>query len=139
MKFTPQEEQTLEALCNCLIPPDDYPGAWEAGVGEYIVRLLNTDAKHLQEAYRLGLAGLEAEAQARHKQPFTALSPAEQQSLLERVEQGEVQALWIVHAPTIFNTWLHHTAEGYYSDPGNGGNRNALSWEMIGFETRQTA
>lgn len=139
MTFSQEEEQTLQALCNCLIPPDDYPGAWEAGVGDYISRLLDTDAKHLQEAYRLGLAGLNAEAQMRHAKPFTALNTEEQTALLEQVEQGEVEALWIVHAPTIFATWVHHTAEGYYSDPGNGGNRDALSWEMIGYETRQTA
>jgi hypothetical protein len=26
--------------------------------------------------------------------------------------------------------------EGFYGDPGNGGNRNAVSWHMIGFEVR---
>ena len=26
------------------------------------------------------------------------------------------------------------TAEGFYSDPEQGGNRNAVSWNMIGFE-----
>lgn len=139
MHFTPEEERTLSALCNCLIPPDAYPGAWEAGAGTYIARLLDTDARHLQEAYRLGLAGLNAEAQLRHGEPFADLDPEAQATLLGRVEQGEVQALWIVHAPTIFAVWVHHTAEGYYSNPENGGNRDALSWDMVGFEVRQTA
>ena len=25
--------------------------------------------------------------------------------------------------------------EGFYADPGNGGNRDAVSWRMIGYET----
>jgi gluconate 2-dehydrogenase gamma chain len=29
---------------------------------------------------------------------------------------------------------VNHTMEGFYSDPGNGGNRDAVSWKMIGFE-----
>ncbi len=28
------------------------------------------------------------------------------------------------------------TAEGYYGDPGNGGNREAASWQMIGYDPR---
>jgi hypothetical protein len=26
--------------------------------------------------------------------------------------------------------------EGYYADPGNGGNRDAVSWRMIGYDPR---
>ncbi len=139
MQFTPQEENTLSALCNCLIPPDDYPSAWEAGAGDYITRLLSADAKHLQETYRIGLAALNAEAHARHQADFSTLSDEAQNSLLQAVEAGEVLAHWMVHPPTVFTLWLHHTAEGYYSDPANGGNRDALSWEMIGYEKRKSA
>jgi hypothetical protein len=136
MQFTPQEETTLSALCNCLIPPDDYPGAWEAGAGDYITHLLATDAKHLQDTYRLGLNALNAEAQARHQTDFATLSAEAQTTLLQDVEAGDVRAHWMIHPPTLFSLWVNHTAEGYYSDPANGGNRDALSWEMIGYEKR---
>jgi hypothetical protein len=29
-----------------------------------------------------------------------------------------------------------HCAEGFYSDPGNGGNHSESAWKMIGFEVR---
>ena len=29
---------------------------------------------------------------------------------------------------------VNHAAEGYYADPGQGGNRNRVSWRMIGFQ-----
>jgi hypothetical protein len=29
---------------------------------------------------------------------------------------------------------VEHSAEGFYSDPGNGGNRDNIAWKMIGFE-----
>ena len=28
---------------------------------------------------------------------------------------------------------VEHVLEGFYADPGNGGNRDAVSWKMIGY------
>ena len=124
---------TLHAVTNRLIPPDDYPGAWDAGVDTFIFRLLKTDAIALQQTYRDGLDGLQAEAQARFSQDFTALTPAQQDTLLQDAERGNVQTPWAVPPQDAMNVWINHTAEGYYADAGNGGNRVNLSWEMIGF------
>ena len=35
-----------------------------------------------------------------------------------------------------FQTAVEHAMEGFYSDPGNGGNHDGVSWRMIGFEVR---
>ena len=35
-----------------------------------------------------------------------------------------------------FALLVGHTMEGFYGDPGNGGNRGRIAWEMIGFEVR---
>jgi gluconate 2-dehydrogenase gamma chain len=53
--------------------------------------------------------------------------PADQQSLVlhsiaEKAEDRD-----------FFNLLLGDTFEGYYGDPGHGGNRNGASWKMIGF------
>jgi gluconate 2-dehydrogenase gamma chain len=41
---------------------------------------------------------------------------------------------WNTPAASFFEMLLNLTAEGYFSDPANGGNRDALSWKMIGYD-----
>lgn len=136
MLFSPAQERALAALCDSLIPPDDYPGAWEAGAGDYITRLLDADCRHLQTTYRLGLDALDAEANALYGKPFADIADEQRTLLLTRVQEGEVAANWLVSPQFVFNIWLQHVAESYYADSGNGGNRGDLSWEMVGFETQ---
>ena len=65
---------------------------------------------------------------------FAALGEAQQDALLTRVEQGEVRTDWSIDAAGFFAQFAEHCAEGFYSDPGNGGNRDGVSWRMIGYE-----
>ncbi len=134
MLFTETQQQTLHALVDRLIPPDDYTGAWEAGVGDYIARQLEGDLQPLTQAYREGLDALNAEASAQFGHAFAALDPALQDALLQCVETGDVKTRWPLPPREFFTLLVHHAAEGYYADPGNGGNRGELSWKMIGFE-----
>ena len=32
-----------------------------------------------------------------------------------------------------FRLLVEQTMEGFYADPGNGGNKGGVSWEMIGY------
>ena len=65
---------------------------------------------------------------------FAGLAPDAQDDLLRRVESGDVVTDWPVDPAEFFRAAAEHAAEGYYSDPGNGGNRDGVSWRMIGFE-----
>ena len=51
-------------MMNRIIPQDDFPDAWEAGVGNYLARQFKRDLGSQVENYRLGLETLEAESQA---------------------------------------------------------------------------
>ena len=124
----------LRATLDTIIPPDDYPSAWEAGVGDYLQRQLRGDLADKLPAYRAWLAGLDAEALAIHSQAFAELSLAERTALLARIEAGELTADWSLDPAGFFRQIAEHCAEGYYSDPGNGGNRDGVAWRMIGFE-----
>jgi hypothetical protein len=115
-----------------IIPPDDYPGAWEAGVGDYLVGQLEGDLRDYEANYAAGLDALEAESIAAGGS-FAALPPDEQDALLRRVEAGDVRTPWPVDPVTFFMSVVQHVVEGYYSNPGNGGNRNEQAWRMIGF------
>jgi len=125
---------------NRIIPQDDFPGAWEAGVGEYLARQFEGDLHSLRsqvEAYQLGLEALEAESQAFAGKGFTALDTSMQDAILTRIETGHVVLSWPVNPTEFFHMVIEHVMEGFYSDPGNGGNRDSISWRMIGFESRE--
>jgi len=131
--LSPSQLTTLHALMDRIIPPDDYPGAWDAGVGDYLARQFERDLRDCLELYRAGLDALEAEAQASAGASLSALPPTQQDALLKRVEAGQVAHAWPVDPAQFFQMVVQHVHEGFYSDPGNGGNRDAVAWQMIGY------
>jgi hypothetical protein len=132
--LTEPQRATLRALIDRLIPADDYPGGWDAGVGDYLERQFAGDLSDVLDLYRSGLDALEVEARAKAGISFSELAPAAQDELLRRVELGEMATDWPVDPAAFFRAAAEHAAEGFYGDPGNGGNRDEVSWRMIGFE-----
>ena len=131
-----QQLDTLKALVNTIIPADDYPAGWEAGTGDYLVRQFDGDLSDLVPTYVQWLAALDAEARAANHQPFAELSLAKRTRLLEVIEQAQVKTAWTIDSLTFFHQIVEHCNEGFYSDPGNGGNKDGVAWDMIGFEVR---
>jgi hypothetical protein len=126
--------ETLRAVVDCLIPADDFPGAYEAGVCDYLVKLFETDLRNEAEFFTIGLDSIDAEAGARFGEPFTSL-PLEQQSItLDAIQRGDVLTSWQISPRRFFEMLVCTTTEGFYSDPQQGGNRGAISWTMTGFE-----
>jgi len=134
MKLTEQQQRTLRATIDRIIPPDDYPGAWDAGVGDYLAKQFEGDLSALIEVYSQGLTSLDGEAGLRHQSTFEELSDHQKDLLLSQVEQGDVRAPWTVSSQYFFRLLVDTTAEGYYSEPEQGGNRGGVSWLMTGFE-----
>lgn len=132
--LTEYQRETLRALIDRIIPADDFPGGWEAGVGDYLDRQFAADLRPLIEMYRAGLDALAHEARATAGSDFARVAPDAQDEVLRRVEAGDVATEWSVDPSEFFRTVVEHAAEGYYGDPGNGGNRDGVSWQMIGFE-----
>ena len=116
-----------------IIPPDEDSGAWDAGVGDYLAMQFERDLRDAEADYRAGLDALEAEAVAGAHAGFAALPAAEQDALLRRVEAGRVTHNWPIDPAAFFQMVVQHVAEGYYSNPANGGNRDERAWGMIGF------
>lgn len=125
---------TLPAIVDCLIPPDDFPGAYEAGVCNYVEQLLQTDLVDHAEFFRTGIDAIDSEALATYNAPFASLTPDQQISILERIESGALKTTWPISPARFFAMLVNTTAEGYYSDPQQGGNRGRASWVMTGFE-----
>jgi len=124
----------LETVVNIIIPADDDPGGWEAGVGDYLLHQFESDLKHVLPTYEQGLLALDAEAEMVTGKQLAALDPQAQEAFMAKIEQGQVQTLWSIDPAAFFAMLVEHCAEGFYSDPGNYGNRDRAAWKMIGFE-----
>jgi hypothetical protein len=134
MLLTPQEQVVLRAAVDRILPADDFPGAWEAGAWEYLERQLDGPLLGMRELVRSGLMGLDTEAVARFGSEFAALPPEAQDALLCDVEKSAVRTAWSVAPERFFALLVRTTAEGFYADPAQGGNRDRVSWVMTGFE-----
>jgi len=126
--------ETIRAVVDCLIPPDDFPGAYEAGVCNYLDRLLQTDLVEHADFFRAGIDAIDTEALAQYNARFEALTPDQQIAILAGIDSGAVKTSWPVAPSRFFEMLVNTTAEGYYSDPQQGGNRGCASWVMTGFE-----
>lgn len=141
MPLTPSQLTALRALLDRLIPADDFPGALAAGTDNFIVALLAGDRAPEAPALAQGLTQLDAEAAARHSQTFAALPSTAQDALLTALELDHAATVWPapLTASAFFNRMVDLAAEGFYADPANGGNRDASSWRMIGYDPRLPA
>jgi len=117
-----------------IIPPDDFPGAWDAGVGDYLARQFAGDLAPQLELYCAGLDAIEAESLTRFQSSFASLPVSEQDAMLAQIQAGEIVTSSATTLARFFELLINTTAEGYYSEPEQGGNRNAISWVMTGFD-----
>ena len=134
MLLTQHQLQTLRAAMDTLIPPDDdWPGAWDNGAGQYLLRQFERDLRHTLTEYRLGLDALDTEAHTVYNADFALLTPEQRTALFEAIEDGNARAHWPIAPAAWLAQLVNHTAEGYYADPAQGGNPDCASWDMIGF------
>ncbi len=125
--FTPAEAKLVASVCDCVIPAGDGPGATEAGVIYYIDRQLSGPLERFQQAYRTGIPRLEAACRARHGRSFSALDAESRTSFLQTIESGGDADL-----RGFFAIVVDHTMQGFYGAPSHGGNRDEVSWKMLG-------
>jgi len=132
--LTDDEAKTLAAACDQIIPPDQDPGALQAGVVSFVDRQLATRQKKDLSRWRAGLRGLEATARRRHGITFAEIPGEAQIALLQDVEKAAVEpADWSWTEPRAFFALLReHTMMGFYGDPRHGGNKDRVSWTMLG-------
>jgi gluconate 2-dehydrogenase gamma chain len=121
--FTPDEARTLAAICDQIIPADDFPSASQAGVVNYIDRQLARFYRPKRDAYREGLKNAQELSRERFGQLLEALKAEQQLLAVLLMEKEQVK---------FFEMVRRHTFEGYYGSPRHGGNRDAVSWRMLG-------
>lgn len=125
------------ALADTIVPPDETtPGAGEAGAAAYLDKQLRGPLKRFEPIYHLGLPALDATAYRLTAKGFLDLSAAERTALLERIEADEAEGPeWSeFSAASFFRRATEHVMQSFYGSPQHGGNRDAVSWKMLGVE-----
>lgn len=134
--FEPDQWDVLEAVCSRIIPQPDRPD-FPIPLAPFIDKKLHEDQKGgtryenlppMQEAWRLGLEGIDDESRQRYGQPFCDLMSDEQDEILQFVQQGNVKScLWQRLSPERFfkSCLVHDIVAVYYAHPA--------AWNEIGF------
>jgi gluconate 2-dehydrogenase gamma chain len=137
--FTDTEAALTIELCEQIIPRDDTPGATDAGVVHYIDRQLSTRLARHRKTYREALPALAQACLALEKQPFAQLPNERKIAFLEQVDAGKVPAAaagGVALAP-FFRLLVAHTMQGFYGSPKHGGNRDYVSYRILGLDQPQ--
>lgn len=132
--FTPEEAKTVNAICECIVPADQDPGADWARCVVFIDRQLTKFHKKFQPAYRAGIAAVDETARKLNGKGFTDLPTAQQTELLAKLEKNKAPAdIWKnLGQSEFFSMVVDHTMQGFYGGPRHGGNRDAASWKILG-------
>jgi gluconate 2-dehydrogenase gamma chain len=88
------------------------------------------------ERYREGLKALNDEVRAGHGgKNFAQLSHDAQDAVLKDWEAGKIELKLKsgLSSRAFFELVLQNTMEGFFADPLYGGNKDMVSWKMIGF------
>ncbi|GAB3374346.1 gluconate 2-dehydrogenase subunit 3 family protein [Azotobacter armeniacus] len=133
--FAPHEWRILEAACARILPqPAGRPPVPLAAMVDAKLFERRGDGYRdsrlppLQQAWRQGLAALEAEAKARHGRAFAKLAGGVQDALLRAMQDGELDhPAWggMPAALFFYHRLLHDITSAYYSHP--------TAWSEIGF------
>jgi gluconate 2-dehydrogenase gamma chain len=119
------DAQTLTALCDQIIPADDFPSASQAGVLTFLDLQLTGPYRRHRKIYREGLKQANEVSRSRFGVDLAGASFQEQFQVVSALEK---------EAKPFFDLVRAHTMQGYYGTPRHGGNRDAVSWRMLGLD-----
>ncbi len=137
--LTDDETRVLEAVAEQIVPTDEWPGGRDAGVVNFIRTQLEGPYRRFRDDYRKGLEAMTGTCLARYQKRFETLSWDEQTSFLKEMESGRLDdGPWKGgFSRRFFEMLRSHSLEGYYGSPRHGGNKNYVSYKMIGLDEFQ--
>lgn len=134
--FTDHERQTVEVLCDIIIPADEVSaGATEAGVPEFIEFMMK-DIPSMQVPTRGGLMWLDNQCKGRYGNAFVDCSSSEQLELVDEIAYPDQAKPEMGFGVRFFDRMRDLTATGFFTselgveDLGYEGNRANL-WDGV--------
>lgn len=157
--FNVKERVMVDALVETLIPADALsPSGKDAGCTVFIDRQmagrfgqgsrlymngpfgmdpLPTQGRQTPlspaEEFRRGLNALHSYCIKEFKKAFNELGESDRVAVMQALESGKIVFTGEVSSTAFFKTLLARTMEGFFADPVYGGNRDMVSWKMLGY------
>ena len=135
--FTDAEAACVIALSEQIIPADEHGGgAAEAGVIHYIDRQLVAVFDYDQVVYQQGISALQSTCLELYQKRFESLDPETRYEVCSRLEKNELlhEAWGELEQSRFFSLVVSHSMQGFYGAPRHGGNRNYMSYQMMGLD-----
>ncbi|MDA3923640.1 MAG: gluconate 2-dehydrogenase subunit 3 family protein [Kiritimatiellae bacterium] len=134
--LTEEEACLVDLVTEQIIPSDQFAGASAAGVVNFIDQQLDGSYRNLLDGYRTGLKRIEKMSVEMFGRTFASLKWDEQTGLLQAMESGKVsKKIWAEQdSRRFFRMICDHTMQGFYGSPKHGGNKNYVSYRMMGLE-----
>ncbi len=138
--FSTTEAEIMNELADCIIPPDEFYGGKDALVTRFIDRQLGRYGylQHDKEMYQICLPALNRNSTQKFGRVFIHLGEDEKISYLSEIESGVYNSGsrengWGDFSPSsFFNTMRNQCMMGYYGSPDHGGNKDYVSYRMLG-------
>jgi len=134
--FTDKQAKVITAMTEHIIPEDDDPGAADANVINFIDKQLVSHLEEYKEQYRKGIKGILETSNLRYGKPFDELEWNDQYQIMVDLESGKVEGdTWKEISPEAFFRMIRdHTMMGFYGSPRHGGNKDYISYRMLGLD-----
>lgn len=131
--FTEEQARCMIAICEQIIPANEYGGATEAGVINYIDNQLVGHYSSKKELYKRGIEAIQENCLDQKNKVFEELSFERQKEFLQKMELDQhPPTLWDgISQSSFFKMMIQHTMEGFYGSPKYGGNKDYLSYKMM--------
>jgi gluconate 2-dehydrogenase gamma chain len=85
-----------------------------------------------REFFGAGIKATNAWTRKTYGKDFDRLSPAERETALKTMDAGKAE-LNEINGKQFFEMLLQSAMEGFFADPIYGGNRDKVSWRMVGY------
>jgi hypothetical protein len=120
--LSPQQNDTLIALSEAIIPATDTPGAKAALVNRFLDLVLSVEPPDSQANFRAALDWFDPAAKERYKKSFVELSPQETNDLLNLVAWPHTRVGWGERDPGFpgyehFSLLKNYVVGAFYSSP----------------------
>ncbi|WP_456418108.1 gluconate 2-dehydrogenase subunit 3 family protein [Thiolapillus sp.] len=120
--------KTMAAVQAHLFPSEEHaPGAEEVNAAPYLQWVLSDPGLDAatREMFRKGVASIMALSEEAHNQAFPALTSAQKEKLLRKLESQPGGRHWLHEV-------LHYILEAALTDPVYGGNPDGIGWKWLG-------
>ncbi len=134
------EYSLVESIAEQIIPTDEWPGGREAGVANFIDIQLAGPYVRFQQDYRKGLAAIEDSCLNTYHKKFEDLPWNRQTQFLQDMEAGKLsENIWKDDfSKKFFELLRSHSMQGFYGSPRHGGDKDFVSYRMMGLDEIQT-